>query len=154
VAAIMTLVDTLIQNPEIQHGDVAIGFTSDEEIGKGIESFDVESFGAKFAYTVDGETIGEINDETWSARAATVTFLGKSTHPGTAIAVDAPIPAADENLAALLGKQFGVRPPGWREAAGGYGEEGAFRSVADIVDTDSLEKVRAHKREMKAAAKS
>ena len=57
-------------------------------------------------------------------------------------------------FAALLGKQFGVRPPGWREAAGGYGEEGAFRSVADIVDTDSLEKVRAHKREMKAAAKS
>ena len=57
-------------------------------------------------------------------------------------------------FAALLGKQFGVRPPGWREAAGGYGEEGAFRSVADIVDADSLEKVRAHKREMKAAAKS
>lgn len=84
VAAIMTLVDTLIQNPEIQRGDVAIGFTSDEEIGKGIDNFDVESFGAKFAYTVDGETIGEINDETWSARQATITFTGKSTHPGTA----------------------------------------------------------------------
>jgi tripeptide aminopeptidase len=84
VAAIMTLVDTLIQNPDIQRGDVAIGFTSDEEIGKGIDNFDVEGFGATFAYTVDGETIGEINDETWSARQATVTFTGKSTHPGTA----------------------------------------------------------------------
>ena len=55
---------------------------------------------------------------------------------------------------ALLGKQFGVRPPGWREAAGAYGEEGSFRSVADIVDGPSLDKVRAYKREMKAAAKA
>ncbi|HEU4346179.1 MAG TPA: HhH-GPD-type base excision DNA repair protein [Actinoplanes sp.] len=54
---------------------------------------------------------------------------------------------------ALLGKQFGVQPPGWREAAGHYGDEGSFRSVADIVDAASLEKVRAYKREMKAAAK-
>ena len=54
-------------------------------------------------------------------------------------------------FAALLGKRFGVRPDGWREAAGGYGEEGAYRSVADIVDQDSLEKVRAHEKEMKAA---
>ena len=55
-------------------------------------------------------------------------------------------------FAALLGKQFGVRPAGWREAAGAYGEEGAHRSVADIVDQASLERVRAYKREMKAAA--
>ena len=55
---------------------------------------------------------------------------------------------------ALLGKQYGVQPPGWREAAGAYGEEGAHRSVADIVDGDSLARVRAFKKEMKAAAKS
>ncbi len=55
---------------------------------------------------------------------------------------------------ALLGKQFGVRPRGWREAAGAYGEEGSFRSVADIVDAASLERVRAYKKEMKAAAKA
>ncbi|WP_326560210.1 HhH-GPD-type base excision DNA repair protein [Micromonospora sp. NBC_01796] len=54
---------------------------------------------------------------------------------------------------ALLGKQYGVQPAGWREAAGGYGEEGAYRSVADIVDDESLAKVRAYKKEMKAAAK-
>ena len=55
---------------------------------------------------------------------------------------------------ALLGKQYGVEPAGWREAAGGYGEAGSFRSVADIVDGDSLGKVRAYKKEMKAAAKA
>ena len=55
---------------------------------------------------------------------------------------------------ALLGKQFGVQPPGWREAAGHYGEEGSYRSVADIVDGASLDKVRAYKKEMKGAAKA
>lgn len=84
VATIMTLIDTLRQNPEIKHGTLAIGFTADEEVGIGIEKFDVAGFGAKYAYTVDGGTLGEISDETWSARLATITFGGKSTHPGTA----------------------------------------------------------------------
>ena len=84
VAAIMTLVDVLSRNPQIPHGTVRIGFTSDEEIGTGIEKFDVAAFGAQFAYTVDGGELGEISDETWSARLATITFNGKSTHPGTA----------------------------------------------------------------------
>ena len=84
VAEIMTMIDTLRQNPQIKHGSIAIAFTPDEEVGGGIEKFDVKAFGAKFAYTVDGEELGEISDETWSARTATVTFQGKSTHPGTA----------------------------------------------------------------------
>jgi tripeptide aminopeptidase len=84
VAAIMTLVDVLRQNPEIRRGTVKVAFTSDEEIGVGIDKFDVEGFGARFAYTVDGDAPGEINHETWSARLATVTFHGRSTHPGTA----------------------------------------------------------------------
>jgi tripeptide aminopeptidase len=83
-AEIMTMIDILRQNPQIKHGTLAIAFTPDEEVGTGIEKFDVKSFGAKFAYTVDGEELGEISDETWSARTATVTFQGKSTHPGTA----------------------------------------------------------------------
>jgi tripeptide aminopeptidase len=83
-AAIMTMVDTLLKNPQIKHGPIALGFTPDEEVGEGIEKFDVKAFGAQFAYTVDGESLGEISDETWSARTATVTFKGKSTHPGTA----------------------------------------------------------------------
>lgn len=84
VAAIMTLVDLLTRNPQIPHGTVRIGFTSDEEIGTGIDKFDIAEFGAQFAYTVDGGELGEISDETWSARLATITFIGKSTHPGTA----------------------------------------------------------------------
>ena len=84
VATIMTLVDVLRENPDIEHGPISIGFTADEEVGIGIEKFDVADFGATFAYTIDGGTLGEISDETWSARLATVTFNGKSTHPGTA----------------------------------------------------------------------
>ena len=84
VAAIMTTVDILLRNPEIGHGQLAIGFTADEEVGTGIDKFDVKEFGADFAYTVDGGELGEISDETWSARLATVTFGGKSAHPGTA----------------------------------------------------------------------
>src|SRR4026209_225701 len=83
-AEIMTMIDILRQNPQIKHGTLAIAFTPDEEVGTGIEKFDVKGFGAKFAYTVDGEELGEISDETWSARTATVTFQGKSTHPGSA----------------------------------------------------------------------
>ena len=83
-AEIMTMVDILIQNPQIKHGTIAIAFTPDEEVGGGIDKFDVKGFGAQFAYTVDGGELGEISNETWSARTATVTFKGKSTHPGTA----------------------------------------------------------------------
>src|SRR6185369_4025965 len=84
IAAIMTMIDTLKQNPQIKHGTLAIAFTPDEEVGGGIEKFDLKAFGAKLAYTVDGGELGEISNETWSARTATVTFQGKSTHPGSA----------------------------------------------------------------------
>ena len=84
IAEIMTMIDTLRQNPQIKHGTLAIAFTPDEEVGGGIDKFDVKAFGAQVAYTVDGETLGEISNETWSARTATITFQGKNTHPGTA----------------------------------------------------------------------
>jgi tripeptide aminopeptidase len=84
VAAIMTMIDMLAENPHVPHGPIAVAFTSDEEIGSGVETFDVVRFGAKFAYTVDGDALGVINHETWSALGATVTFTGVSTHPGTA----------------------------------------------------------------------
>jgi tripeptide aminopeptidase len=83
-AELMTMIDTLRNNPQIKHGNIAIAFTPDEEVGGGIDKFDIEGWGAKFAYTVDGEQLGDISDETWSARTATVTFHGKNTHPGTA----------------------------------------------------------------------
>src|SRR5690606_13887290 len=84
IAEIMTMIDILKQNPQLKHGNIAIAFTPDEEVGGGIDKFAVEGFGAKFAYTVDGEQLGDISNETFSARTATVTFRGLSTHPGTA----------------------------------------------------------------------
>ena len=84
IAELMTMIDTLRQNPGIKHGNIAIAFTPDEEVGGGIDKFDIKDWGAKFAYTVDGEQLGDISNETWSARTAIVTFNGKSTHPGTA----------------------------------------------------------------------
>src|SRR3954453_4044380 len=83
-AEIMTMIDILRNNPQIKHGNIAIAFTPDEEVGGGIEKFEIEPWGAKFAYTVDGEQLGDISNETWSARTATITFHGKNTHPGTA----------------------------------------------------------------------
>ncbi len=84
IAELMTMIDILKQNPSIKHGNIAIAFTPDEEVGGPMDQFDIAGWGAKFAYTVDGEQLGDISNETWSARTATVTFHGKSTHPGTA----------------------------------------------------------------------
>lgn len=84
VAAIMTMADTLIKNPQIMHGDIKIAFTPDEEIGQGTIFFDIKKFGAKYAYTIDGELPGELNKETFSADAATITITGRDIHPGTA----------------------------------------------------------------------
>jgi tripeptide aminopeptidase len=83
-AEIMTMIDTLRQNPQLKHGTLAIAFTPDEEVGSGIDKFDVKGFGAQFAYTADGGELGEISNETWNAQTATVLFKGKNTHPGTA----------------------------------------------------------------------
>ena len=83
-AEIMTMIDILRNNPQIKHGNIAVAVTPDEEVGGGIDKFDIPGWGAKFAYTVDGEQLGDISNETWSARTATVTFHGKNTHPGTA----------------------------------------------------------------------
>ena len=97
IAEIMTMIDILRRNPQIKHGTISIAFTPDEEVGGGIDKFDIQGFGAKFAYTVDGEELGEISNETWSARTATVRFQGKNTHPGTAkgIMVNSAYAAAD-----------------------------------------------------------
>ena len=84
IAELMTMIDILKQNPSIKHGNVAIAFTPDEEVGGPMDKFDIQGWGAKVAYTVDGEQLGDISNETRSARTATVTFRGKSTHPGTA----------------------------------------------------------------------
>jgi tripeptide aminopeptidase len=84
VAEIMTAVDLFLHNPDIPRGVIQVGFTPDEEIGRGADKFDVKRFGAEFAYTMDGGPLGEIEYETFNAYAATVTIEGFGVHPGYA----------------------------------------------------------------------
>jgi tripeptide aminopeptidase len=97
VAEIMAAAEYLLAHPEIRHGAIRIGFTPDEEIGRGPASFDVARFGAFCAYTLDGEGVGGIDAETFSADAMRVTFRGRNTHPGYAkgVMVNAVKVAAD-----------------------------------------------------------
>lgn len=84
IAEIVTAMEYLIAHPEIPHGGIKICFTPDEEIGRGADLFDVEKFGADFAYTVDGGEIGELEYENFNAASAKLTVKGTSVHPGTA----------------------------------------------------------------------
>jgi len=84
IAEIVDAMSYLVQHPEVKHGTIKICFTPDEEVGRGAEKFDVEKFGAKFAYTMDGGTRGEIETETFSADAVNIEFIGKNVHPGYA----------------------------------------------------------------------
>ena len=84
VAEIMTAVEYLLAHPEIPHGTIRVAFTPDEEVGRGTLHFDVAGFGARYAYTVDGGSRGELEYESFSADAMTVTFVGFNTHPGYA----------------------------------------------------------------------
>lgn len=84
VAEILTMAETLHNHPEIKHGTIKIGFTPDEEIGRGADLFDVKRFGADFAYTVDGAAFGEVEYETFNAASAKVIVNGVNIHPGSA----------------------------------------------------------------------
>ena len=84
IAEILTMAEELINNPEIKHGKICIGFTPDEEVGRGADLFDVEGFGAEYAYTVDGGEIGEIEYENFNAASAKVSISGRGIHPGSA----------------------------------------------------------------------
>lgn len=84
VAEVVAAAEYLMQHPEIAHGAIRIGFTPDEEVGGGTKYFDVKKFGAFCAYTVDGEELGEVEMETFSADSMTITFEGFNTHPGFA----------------------------------------------------------------------
>jgi len=85
VAEIMAAAEYLLANPQIRHGAIKILFTPDEEVGRGTEKVDLEKLGADFGYTVDGEAIGTLEDETFSADGVKITIHGVSTHPGYAI---------------------------------------------------------------------
>lgn len=84
IAEIMTAAEYLMAHPEIPHGTVRIGFTPDEEVGRGVDFFDVENFGANFAYTVDGGFEGELEYENFNAASAKIAVQGRNIHPGYA----------------------------------------------------------------------
>jgi len=84
IAEIFDAVNHLINNPDIKHGTVKVAVMPDEEVGRGSEHFDIKKFGADYAYTIDGETLGEIEDETFCADAVTMTITGVNVHPGYA----------------------------------------------------------------------
>ena len=84
IAEIVTLVDWLARHPDFPHGQLCFAFTPDEEIGRGTDLFDLVHFGARYAYTVDGSGLGEVEDETFSADTATMTITGHDVHPGYA----------------------------------------------------------------------
>lgn len=82
IAEIVTAVEYLVNHPEIKHGDIKIGFTPDEEIGRGANLFNVDKFGAKYAYTIDGGIEGELQYENFNAAGVTITIQGRNVHPG------------------------------------------------------------------------
>ena len=84
VAEIMTAAEYLMSHPEVKHGKIRIGFTPDEEIGRGVDYFDVTRFGAQYAYTVDGGALGELEYENFNAAGAKLHVYGRSVHPGSA----------------------------------------------------------------------
>ena len=84
ITEIMTAMEYLIKNPQIKHGKIRVGFTPDEEIGRGAHKFDVAKFGAEWAYTMDGSQVGELEYENFNAAGAKITVTGKIVHPGYA----------------------------------------------------------------------
>ena len=84
VAEIMCAAEYIMEHPEFKHGDICIGFTPDEEIGRGVVKFDVKKFGAQYAYTMDGGAIGELEFENFNAAAAVIKIQGRNIHPGYA----------------------------------------------------------------------
>ena len=118
VAEIMAMAQYLINHPEIPHGTIKIGFTPDEEVGRGADLFDVEGFGADVAYTVDGGALGELEYETFNAASAKVTVHGFSIHPGSA--------KGKMKNSILMAMEFQRMLPGFDTPAYTQGYEGFF----------------------------
>jgi tripeptide aminopeptidase len=145
VAEIMAAVAYLVRNPDVPHGTVRIAFTPDEEIGRGVDNFDVAAFGAEVAYTLDGSDAGQIQDETFSALEARVHFRGRAVHPGYAkdILVNAIRLAAD--FVAALPRE--LSPERTEEREGfihptriyGYAENVEVRMILRDFDEEKLE---------------
>ena len=121
VAEIITAMQYLLDHPEVKHGDIRIAFNPDEEIGQGAQHFDVEAFGADFAYTMDGGDLGELEYENFNAAVARVTFRGRNVHPGY---------AKHKMLNSMrVANQFVIMLPRWETPEHTEGYEGFYHLV-------------------------
>ena len=118
VAEIMSAAEYIMEHPEFRHGEIKIGFTPDEEIGRGVDRFDVARFGAKYAYTMDGGAIGELEYENFNAASAKIHIQGRNIHPGY---------AKDKMLnAILIGSELNDMLPVWQRPEYTEGYDGFF----------------------------
>lgn len=133
VAEIMTMAEFFLSHPEIPHGKICIGFTPDEEVGRGADFFDVEHFGAEAAYTVDGGPVGELEYENFNAASGKVDICGRGVHPGSA-------KGAMVN-ALLVGMEFQSMLPAFENPMYTEGYEGFFHldQMAGDVESAHLE---------------
>lgn len=143
IAEIMTAVETLINNPEIKHGDIKIGFTPDEEVGRGADYFDVAKFGADFAYTIDGGEIGELEYENFNAASVKLTIKGRNIHPGY---------AKNKMInSVLIGQDFLSQLPAFETPATTAGYEGFYHVTGfngEVEETHISLIIRDHSREI------
>ena len=142
IAEIITAVEYLMDHPEIKHGDIRIAFNPDEEIGLGAHKFDVEKFGADWAYTMDGGEIGELEYENFNAAVAKVTFIGRNVHPGY---------AKHKMINSLrVATQFAIMLPRWETPEHTEGYEGFYHMVGiegDVEKTVLTYIIRDHDRD-------
>ena len=141
IAEIMTLAQYLLSNPQIPHGEIKIGFTPDEEVGRGVDFFDVKRFGADFAYTVDGGELGELEYENFNAASAKLIVHGTSIHPGSA--------KGKMKNAVLLAMEFqGMLPvfdnPAYTEGYEGFFHLDSIHGSVDLVTANYI--IRDHDR--------
>jgi tripeptide aminopeptidase len=121
VAEIMTAVEFMLKNPDFKHGKIRIGFTVDEEVGRGVDHFDVKRFGADFGYTLDGGAIGELEFENFNAASAKISIQGRNIHPGY---------AKDKMLnAILIAQEFNSLLPAHERPEHTQGYEGFYHLI-------------------------
>ena len=149
VAEIMTAVQYIVEHPEFKHGPVKIGFTPDEEIGRGVVKFDVERFEAQFGYTMDGGEIGQLEFENFNAASAKIHVRGRNVHPGTA--------KGKMRNAILIGQEFGSLLPAAERPEHTEGYEGFFHLVSfkgTVEEADFTYIIRDHDRSKFEARKA
>ena len=141
VAEIMDAVQYIVEHPEFKHGDIKIGFTPDEEIGRGVVKFDVERFGAEYAYTMDGGEIGELEFENFNAASAKIHIQGSNVHPGYA--------KGKMRNAILIGQEFNALLPALARPEHTEGYEGFFHLISfkgSVEEADFAYIIRDHDR--------